>query len=294
MYGMNQKVLGAFVVGIGLVAASYTYVNFGKPHSTYQIYQQEAASVRSAIPVSDTDNNGIEDWRDAFTTNEPVVIGTPNASYTPPTTVTGQLGIGLFEDFVRAKNYGPFGKTQEEVVQNAVSELAKETEQTIYGLTDISIIEQWTDADIKNYANVLGGSMLQTKSPEVADEITILIDIISNQKTQRVEELAYRASLYKRLRDDALATPVPKIFTKEHLDLINVYEALYQDIAAMQYSLSDPAVSLLRLRRYQDDVLGLELALQNMYTALEPHAAMFGVNDPATIFGTFNPNTVTQ
>jgi hypothetical protein len=291
---MNQKVLGAFIVGFALVGASYTYVNFGKPRSAYPVYNQEAAPIRSAIAVKDADNNGIEDWRDAFTVAEPVVIGEPAASYTPPTTVTGQLGIGLFEDFVRAKNYGPFGRSQEQVVTDTVNQLARETEQVIYQLGDIEILENWTDTDVRNYANIMGGSIIQNSQPDLASELEILGDILANKKSERASELSVIAGFYKTMRDQALAAPVPRVFTKEHLDLINVYEALYQDITAMQYGIDDPAVTLLRVRRYQDDVLGLEFALANMYQALEPHAALFTTNDAATIFGTFNPNNVTQ
>jgi hypothetical protein len=294
MRAMNQKVLGAFMVGIGLVAASYTYVNFGKPRSAYPAITQEAAPIRSAIAVTDNDNNGIEDWRDTFTTAEPVVIGEVSASYTPPTTVTGRLGISLFEEFVRAKNYGPFGRTQEEVVTDAVNELARDTEQVIYGLRDVTVMNTWTDTDVKNYGNVMGGSILQNVKGEAGNELEILTDILTNKQSNRSEELAVIAGFYKTMRDQALATPVPRKFLKEHLDLINVYEALYRDISAMQYSLSDPAIALLRVRRYQDDALGLQLALQNMYTALEPHAALFVASDPAIIFSSFNPNNVGQ
>ncbi len=295
MRGMNQKVLGAFMVGIGLVAASYTYVNFGAPRSAYPVQNQEAAPIRAAIPVEDTDNNGIEDWRDIFSVAEPVVIGAPAASYTPPTTVTGRLGVNLFEEFVRAKNYGPFGRTQEEVVTDTVRELARETEQVLYGLNDISILNTWNDTDIKNYANVMGGSILQNSDANLDNELVILTDVIANKNGERIKELSLIAGFYKNMRDQALSTPVPSIFAKEHLDLINVYEALYQDIIAMTTSLEDPAVTLLRIRRYQDDALGLELALQNMYRALEPHAGLFSTNDPATVFGAFiNTNTPTR
>lgn len=294
MRNLNQKVLGAFVVGIGLVAASYTYVNFGSPRSSYPVYNQEAAPIRAAISVADADNNGIEDWRDAFTTAEPVMIGEPSASYTAPTTVTGRLGIGLFEDFVRSKNYGPFGRSQEQVVTETVNQLARETEQIVYQLGDIETLSSWSNTDIKNYANIMGGSLIQNSQPGMASEVEILRDILANKKTDRVTELAVIAGFYKTMRDQALAAPVPTIFTKEHLDLINVYEALYQDISAMQYTLDDPAVTLLRVRRYQDDALGLQLALANMYQALEPHAALFTTTDAAAIFGLFNPNNVTQ
>ncbi len=294
MRGMNQKILGAFVLGVGLIAGAYTYVNFGNPRSTYPVNNQEAAPIRSAIAVTDSDNNGIEDWRDVFTTAEPVVIGEPSASYTPPTTMTGRLGISLFEDYIRSKNYGPFGRTQEEVVVDKVNELARDTEQTLFGLSDISIIENWNEGDMKNFANASGNILLTNNKKGLDDELTILNDILSNGNTSRVNELVIIAETYKNMRDDALLTPVPVTLAKEHLDLINTYEAIYQDVTAMALGVEDPVVALVRIKRYQDDALGLSLALQNMYNALEPYANLFATNDPALVFANFNSQNVAQ
>lgn len=96
------------------------------------------------------------------------------------------------------------------------------------------------------------------------------------------------------MRDESLLVPVPRVFLKQHLDLINTYEAMYQDISAMALSVEDPAVALLRIKRYREDALGLGLALQNMYDALEPHAGLFSANDPAVLFANFNSDNVTQ
>ncbi len=90
------------------------------------------------------------------------------------------------------------------------------------------------------------------------------------------------------MRDGALAIPVPRPLLKEHLDLINTYEAVYQDIEAMTLSLEDPVVALLRIRRYAEDALGLRLALENMYDALSPYANQFSPTDSAQIFSLFD------
>ena len=107
-------------------------------------------------------------------------------------------------------------------------------------------------------------------------------------------ELEIIASAYKSMRDESLLVPAPKLFLKQHLDLINTYEAIHKDIYAMTLSLSDPAVALLRIKRYEDDALGFSIALANMYEALEPHAGLFFASDPAMIFANFNPDNLVQ
>ena len=103
-----------------------------------------------------------------------------------------------------------------------------------------------------------------------------------------MSELVTLASVYKNYRDGMLQIPVPAILTKEHLDLINAYHALYNDIDAMTLAQSDPAVTLLRLKRYEEDVEGMAYALDNLYTAIQPFAGLFTTEDPALLFAAFS------
>jgi hypothetical protein len=92
------------------------------------------------------------------------------------------------------------------------------------------------------------------------------------------------------MRDATLAIPVPAFAAKQHLDLINTYHALYESISAMAISFEDPALTLIRMKRYQDDATGLDFALQNMYQSFEPYASLLGPDDPALLFVIFSPD----
>lgn len=56
----------------------------------------------------------------------------------------------------------------------------------------------------------------------------------------------------------------------------------------MALSAEDPALALIRIKRYQDDALGLRIALENMYLLLEPYASLVKPNDPALLFVVFS------
>ena len=291
----NQKVLGALFIGLAMVAGAYIVVNFNIPGIQERSKATAVQSpVRTAIAVTDNDQNGIEDWRDAFLTAEPIIIGEPTASYTPPTTITGKLGVSFFQDIVRAKNYGLIGKTQEQVIADTVTELSRETNQILYGVTDISVMDSWTEEDIKNYANTMAGIITRNNQAGLDSELVILNDILVYGKKERAVELEVIAGVYKSMRDESLAVPVPKLLLKQHLDLINTYEAVYKDIYSMSYSLEDPAVALLRIKRYEDDALGLRVALQNMYDSLQPYTGLFSASDPALLFASFNNDSLVQ
>jgi hypothetical protein len=107
-------------------------------------------------------------------------------------------------------------------------------------------------------------------------------------KTDRVKELGVIADVYNNTFKDSLATPVPKLFLKQHLDLINSYNALRVDITAMSQVYNDPATTLVRFKRYRDDSLGLRLSLENMLTTLTPYENLFNETDSAVFFANFD------
>lgn len=291
---LNSKTIGAAVIGFALVGAAFTISSISADREIQQPANVKASEPlpRIAINVADTDNNGIEDWRDEFITTEPIILNqtTTNSSYTPPDTLTGELGINFMENIIRARGYGAFGRSDDEVIADTVDILGTATANELYDTPDITIIQNYDDQDIVNYANTIAGAIERNNVANVEGELFILNDILVSGDTSRISELQALAAGYTQNREDALLTPVPAFLAKEHLDLINTFHAIATDIDAMATALDDPAVTLLRLKRYEDDATGLAYAMQNMFLALEDYAGLFTVNDPAVLFIIFSPD----
>jgi hypothetical protein len=288
---INPKIVGATIIGFALVAGAFTVSSLNQD----MVVPQPAAVAmnnqpRVSIAVTDTDDNGIEDWRDEFVTTEPIVLDSAESTYTPPDTLTGKMSIGLMENYIRSKNYGPFGSPQEELITNTINNLSRETEVKIYDTPDIDIMREWDDEDVVNYANTAAATLHNNNVPNTQGEIEILHDIVTTGDRDRLKELETLVGVYQGYRDDTLLIPVPTFLVKEHLDLINSYHAIYEDIKAMSLTFNDPAVTLLRLKRYQDDATGLWYSLQNMSLALEPYVHLITADDPALLFGVFSPD----
>jgi hypothetical protein len=288
----NPKVVGATIIGFALVAGAYVVNNFGQSYQPSQsaVAQASVPTPRVAIPVSDNDNNGIEDWRDTFVTAEPIIINQTDQPYTPPATITGQMSIQFMEGVIRSKYYGSFANSEEEVIRRTITGLTKEASDRLYGKADITIMRDWNEADIVNYANTLANILYTNSVPDLESEVLILRDIVNNKNVSRMSELKTLVNVYRNYRDDTLKLPVPDFMAKQHLDLINTYHAILSDIEAMTLAFDDPAVTLLRLKRYEEDATGLALALQNIYLALEEHYDLFKLEDPAMLFVLFGPN----
>lgn len=289
---MNPKILGSFLIGFALVAGSYTISNFGQPTAHLPALALESkAPARVAITVTDKDDNGVEDWRDQFFTIEPITLNEANASeYTTPTTLTGRLSISLLENVVRSKNAGPFGRGDDVVIDETLSVYTDEARDRLYEVKDVEIIEQWDETVIKNYANTMAGIVLNVNVTPKENEVGIFNDIVTRGDTKRMAELIEILNGYKSILEQSATVPVPSIFVKEHLDILNTYNAIYNDILAMTKVSEDPALALIRLKRYQEDAIGLNLAMQNMNNSLKPYSQLFSASDPALFFTSFDAN----
>jgi hypothetical protein len=291
----NRKVVGAFLVGSGLVVASYIASDFSLTPETQvateiMYVKQDSQIEREFISVSDTNQDGIEDWREEFITEEPLILPVvASSSFAAPTTVTDIIGIQMFESLLYARGQGGTGMNEEEIVKRATEQFNQVNKDTIYEPRDILTIPSTPEA-IRKYANTAANIVLNNNVANSEDELTILDRAMKSGSEAELQKLAPLANAYKNMRDQMLATPVPVELQKQHLDLINVYQALFTSINNMQFAFSDPVLALMRIQRYQDDAAGLANALKNMYLAIEPYASSFTVDDPAVVFVVFAPN----
>ena len=293
MFG-NKKVTGAFLIGFALIAGSYVVSNFGKNAEpiTANIYTATTPlAPRIFIPIVDSDQNGVEDWREDFVSETPLIIdeSTSTVPYEMPTSLTDQVGIQLFQSILEAKAMGKVGPSQTEIIQKAADQLRKTVKDVIYGPNNVTTIPISPTA-VRTYGNTMAQIILNNNQPDSENELTILDRAVKSEDPEELKKLNPLALMYKNLRDQSIVTPVPEPFLKQHLDLINTYQALYKNLSDMQLVFSDPVVALMRVKRYQDDAIGLSLALQNIYNMVLPYASVFESNDPAVLFVVFDPN----
>jgi hypothetical protein len=287
----NNRVLGAFVVGLAIVAGAYTLSNFGNSPSAPTVAQPatvSAAPLRTPITVADTNNDGVEDWRETFVDKNKIVIEEDTSNYEEPTTVTEQFGLSFFQDIVRMKGYQGIGRTEEQILADNIKDLSNYAKDRLLDTRDINIGIDTSAQAVRNYANQHAEIVLLYGKTSGRSEIAVLDELLKTKSPESEEELGVIANAYKNMAEEVLKIEVPPQLVKDHLDLINIYYALHFDILAMQNAIKDPIVGMTRLKRYQDDVNGLIYASENLYKSLIPYASVFERNDSALIFADFN------
>lgn len=293
----NSRVIGAFVIGFAIVAAAYTFnsmtTKITPPSQRASLTTVvDEAPERNIIAVQDSNNDGVEDWQDQFLKAEPIMIKSENTDYTPPDTLTGQVAVNFMQKYLSTKATG-FGPSKEELISKTITNLKDEAKDKMYGVRDIKIINDSSTTSVKNYGNAVANAIIDNATEgKTRDELMIMNDIINNNEVTEkdIADIKIMANVYKNTLEDTLIIPVPRAFTKEHLDLINVYSALYNDVQGLTNIINDPVKALLRVKRYEDDVQGLTIALENMYRSLNESSYVFQQTDNAVLFTAFAPN----
>lgn len=296
-YYRNPKIIGAFLVGTALVGGVYVVKNFGEPSVPPPVAltasTAEAAPSRVFIPVVDQNTDGLEDWRDQFVQAPAISVESLDGqNYEAPKTLTSQLGVSLMEGLIAAKGGGAVMRSESQVVADLTEQIGKTAAtDNIYELSDVTLINSTADADIRTYGNEMASILINESAPGLESEIILLKKYVEAGEEADPTDLETVATVYKNYRDKSIATPVPRRFAKQHLDLINVYNAMYKNIDTMTKTTEDPLLPFVRLKRYEEDVQGLSLALNNLYNAIVPYAKVFEMNDPAVLLVNFNnPN----
>jgi hypothetical protein len=289
----KNRVVGAFVVGFAIVAGAYTISSFTKPTISVPgegVATVAAAPTRIAIPVQDSNKDGIEDWRETFI--DPSLTLRFNASSTTyvPETRTEQLGISFFQDMVRMKGYEGIGRTQNQIIEATVDQITGYAQDRILDLRDIKIGTDKSPAAVRAYANQAAQIVILNNPGDTRQELIVLDEALKTQSQSAIDELGRIATAYRNTLAETAELVVPPQLAKQHLDLLNVYQALYLDINSMASALRDPIVAFARIKRYEDDATGLVLALENLYKAIAPYASEFKRDDPALLFVSFSPS----
>lgn len=290
---MKPRIIGAFLVGAGLVGAAFFYapgINHSANADASVGVVVATAPSRTYVPITDTNDDGVPDWEEAFrSTAEPLItVEDLTATFTPDT-LTEQAGIQLFEQAIRARMAGPFGASDEEIVNASFAQIAEKAEDYIYSEKDITIDDTtYVDsAYARSYFNSVAAILLQDTEP-TKNEMALLSDALNTNDPAFLDKMAINEAGYKRMRDAMLAITVPREYTKLHLDLTNTYNALYEDIKGMRMVYDDPLYALLRVKRYEDDATGLYFAFRNYDNAIQNASFVVTPDDAASVFSDFN------
>ena len=282
----SKKIILAVVVGIVAVAGAW-WLKPAAPEAPMAARTTPAASVQVARPlqrpyidITDSDGNGVPDWQEALQNTEPLTLTDDAPAYEEPDTLTDQFALEFFEQYMRGEQYGAFGTSPEELIQNSGDALARQATDDPISRSEIDTSPDTSDEALAAYGERIATILIQHASTDTEPELEIIDRAIRRNDASELEKLDPIITVYENLLADTLQLAVPQTYTTEHLILLNAYQAILNDIKAMRASFDDPMRALLRVQRYQDDAAGLNNAIVGLYNQLLSDDVNWEQNSP--------------
>lgn len=273
----NPRIILAALIGIVMVAGAY-WLSLGQDTQTVQTDTPvvvSASSIRHFVPVTDGDGDGLPDWQNSLRYTS---VGLDSSTGTSSSTQTA-----IFATELAKQALGGYGLTSNSLGTN--QSLTKEFTDTPYVRQDINVGSDTSIGALRAYGNAVATVAISNAPPRgTENELTILNRALVRNDPDILKGLDPVIASYENMVKDMLRVSVPSTLVKEHLSLINVYQALLNDIRSFRTTFEDAMPSMVRFRRYQADVEALYLAISALYLKLDQAGIAWTDADMATKF----------
>lgn len=274
---INPRIVVSTAIGLILVGGSLVMV-YIKPEVENASQNVSGQPTRTFIAVNDGDDDGIPDWQDTLNIST-IYIDEENSTSTSMTK-TASLAAELAALSIPGNEQG-----DNSALRNLSARLAAESVDKQYINTDIRIINSNNTESLRRYGNRVAEITFEYAPPRGTDnELAILNRAMAMDDPSIINELQPIISSYEGMVSAMLITEVPSNLVREHLSLINVYNAILNDLQAFHKVFEDALPAMTRLRRYQADTEALYLAISNLYLKLDQYGIKWTSSDVASTF----------
>ena len=264
-------------IGLILVGSSLVMV-YLKPEVENASQNISGQPTRTFIAVDDINDDGVPDWQD--TLNISTIYIDEETSTTTVMTKTASLAAELATLSLPGDNL-----TDDSALQDLSARLAAESVDEQYTRNDIRITNNNDTENLRRYGNRVAEITFEYAPPAgTENEMVILNRAMSMNDTDTINKLQPIINSYEGMVSAMLVTEVPSNLVREHLSLINVYNAILNDLRAFHKVFEDALPAMTRLRRYQADTEALYLAISNLYLKLDQNGIKWSESDTASRF----------
>ncbi|MFZ2038888.1 MAG: hypothetical protein WAV11_03040 [Minisyncoccia bacterium] len=234
---------------------------------------------------ADTDGDGRQDGEEVKTNHDPLnpskndlIITNENTATTTSSTEKKSTGDQLAIDFFSKYLYLRSGSesldeaTKAGLLQDIASSSALNINLpfTTYTLKDLKIISgQSTATDTINYLNNINSILVKNDPHTKEGELAILQKALTTSEASLLTKLDPIINFYLRSGKAFLNVVVPASLAQKHLDLINSFIQLGENISYMKQGFDEPILVLNDLKKYSVFVINMVKSLQALKTVYQ-------------------------
>lgn len=243
----------------------------------------------------DTDGDGLTDGEEVKTGHNPLVKGpkdlltddlptlvsgqTKNTPVAEADNITTDLAIDFFQHYLELKRTNPNLTTADKdaLINQALAQTPIDLKYKTYSLKELNISTNLNEdkSTVITYKENLKQVFASASNPKnTENEIDILTRALQNIATSslsssELKKLDPIINSYNSIVKGLVLVEAPNRLALYHLDLVNAYNRVYQNIKYLRDKFSDPLVLLSVIKDYEDSVLDMATALVTLAEKIE-------------------------
>ncbi len=147
-----------------------------------------------------------------------------------------------------------------------------------YTVSDLLILEDISETALKNYGNMFGEIII--KYPfKTGNELDIFNRSIETNDLEEIKKLDFVIDNYKNILKDILAISAPSDAVGEHLAAVQSIASIIVSIENMRVIHDDPIQAIIGLGGYEQDILSLTNAFQDIQFYFTKKGIIFDENE---------------
>jgi len=252
----SKKVLSIFIITAALVVA--IIITFGRDKSSTAINFANDLVAGEKVTIPENQN-----WQNELSgLNVGNISSNTEKNDTDNQTKTDTVSMALVSNYLALKQSGVLtGESVQKLIDQSINYVGGTNLQKIDS-SKLNLIADNGITSITEYGENLGNMLRNNKPQTVKNELEIIGVAINSNDQSKLDELDTIIITYEKIRNELIKMPVPKKFTKAHLDLVNGMTSMITALREAKNVLADPLRGLAGMQIYQEGGTKYKQALQ--------------------------------
>lgn len=252
----SKKVFSVFVLIIALVAA--IIIAFGRDKSSSAINYASNLVIGEKISIPENPN-----WQGELgnTLANTEIIQQENATSSGENS-TDIISQSLMANYLALKQSGKLNSASAQKLIDQTINLTDQLAISPVSSVNLNIVPDNGKQSIMDYGENLGDIIINKKPTDLQREIIVMTKMVQLGDKSSVDELDGIITGYKNMVGKLVKMPVPKTFSKSHLELINGANGMIKALTDVKNSSNDPFKSISALQLYQNSLISVSQVIQ--------------------------------
>lgn len=221
----------------------------------------------------DDDGDGIKNWEETLAglenddSTSGSIVTSGYATQEENLSETEKFSREFFGKYLEAKRAGTLD--QEALVEDLVNSQTSTTRSKKYSFSDLKLVPEGktveeNEKNMKKYGNTFGLVLLNNKITALNNEYEILNRAVSEKSEAELQKLAPAIARYENIVQGLKLVGVPVSAALAHLDVLNSFDAIKNDVSGFKKIFSDPIVGLANIKMYGENTAALNSAISEL------------------------------